>query len=255
MIGNIRLLETAVKHFRFDDEVITDLIRGKYQNSEIMLLAYVKRHLLNSDQIDELLQKEESFPLCEVLRRNVLSKSQQLLLVEKCNVMLLEAYFLPQGYFDCSRRLSDVAEYRLIAGFIKSKNETNVATEVLKAYVDNTSADLLTDEILKLIVANDDIWASRYILHKCRLKHDQEEFFVAHAPEDMIKGYISDKKLWSESAQIYLLEHNFPLAEYHYHLYGLRCNAQTIYHATRRKAYDERCAKKNEEVSPPDEDS
>lgn len=247
-IGSVWLFEITIKHFRFDEEVITDLIRGKYKNKEMLLLPYVKRHMLNPGQIKELLLKEESFAMLEALRNNNLDEEGERLLGEKCNALLLEAYLLPKGYFEPSRRFKALNEYLLIESFIKSKNETYVAAEVFKAYVDNTSSDLLTNDVLELIVKND-VWASRYILCKCRLKKEQEDFFVANAPQSMAEEYISCQKLWCESAQLYLLEHNFSLAELHYNKYGLRFNAQTIYHAMRRKASAEREAKRKKEAT------
>lgn len=233
-IGNMWLFSHYVKKHRLNVDLVNNLIRGQYKKSESLLIEYLKNYFLEPGQITEMLYQKESEALVMALRQNILSREQQEILAKKKSAALLEAYFCPKGYFENYRRFNKLAEYFLMESFVKSSELERVGAEIAKIYIDNAAKDLLTDDILQLIIQNDG-WAARYILEKCRLGHEQEDEFVENAPQAMLENYLKVWPLWSESAQLKLIEKDFVLAERHFQDHGLRCEAEILFHARRKE--------------------
>lgn len=245
-IGNVCLFSHYVKKHRLDAAFVNALIRGEYNKSEEFLLVYLKNCILEDSQLTEILYQKESEALVMALRQKILNHEQQKILAEKKSAILLEAYLCPKGYFDESRRFDRLAEYILIESFVKSSELERVGAEIAKIYIDNTAKDLLTDDILQLIIKNDG-WATRHILARCRLGHEQEEAFVEKAPQAMLEYYLKIWPLWSESAQLKLIEKDFVLAERHFQNHGLRCEAEILFHARRKERAKQQAQNKADE--------
>lgn len=249
-LGNMWFFSRYVKKYRLEENLVDGLIRGEYEKSEVLLQEYLKNNLLEYEQLTEMLYQKESDALVAALRQSRLKPEQQIVLAEKKSSLLLEAYFCPKGYFDEDRRFDKTAEYYLIESFVKSSELERIGAEIAKIYIDNAAKDLLTDDILHLIIKNDG-WAARYILQKCRLGHEQEDEFVETAPRAMLENYLKTWPLWSESAQLKLIEKDFILAEKHFQDHGLRCEAEIRFHARRKERAKEQAEKKASEEGAP----
>ena len=215
------------------------LIREKFN----LLEKYARRHQLSSYQITDILsdladvddEYTQAF-IRELLKNNTLNREQEQLLVSKNDVLFLESYLTPNGYFDASRRFHEVAEHNYILGMAEAKNMTGI--EVFKAYVDNTCRDMMTDELLAELILLPESFAVRYVLQKARLSKEQEDFLVDKAPEKLIKIYIGEKELASDAAQLQLVGKHFELARLYFEKYGLRSKAQQTYHLLRKQALE-----------------
>lgn len=230
------LFKKYVYKHRLEEVVVRKLVR---QNKEDRLLVYIKRHALSSDIITEILSGEDGKLMQEVLKRYSLDETQQEILVEKNNALLLENYLCPDGYFNISRRFKKTVERQFILSIVMA--EKMVGLEVFKTYVDNTARDLLEDVLFEALAAKD-TFVSRYVLMKCRLTKEQEEYLVANAPQGLLEEYFNEKQLASDVAQLKLVERDFELAKSYFNRYGLRSKAQQTFHELRKKM----CVKENE---------
>ena len=87
-----------VKKHRFDDAIVNKLIKSKKKRK--LLKVYVKNHPLNDDQISQILQMKGEISLKQhVLRMNILKEDEQEVLVSNNNVLLLDTYLCPDGYY------------------------------------------------------------------------------------------------------------------------------------------------------------
>lgn len=239
IFGNTWLFAWWIKKHRLDDRIVDLLIREKFN----LLEKYARRHQLSSYQITDILsdladvddEYTQAF-IRELLKNNTLNREQEQLLVSKNDVLFLESYLTPNGYFDASRRFHEVAEHNYILGMAEAKNMTGI--EVFKAYVDNTFRDMMTDELLAELILLPESFAVRYVLQKARLSKEQEDFLVDKAPEKLIKIYIGEKELASDAAQLQLVEKHFELARLYFEKYGLRSKAQQTYHLLRKQALE-----------------
>ena len=153
VFGNTWLFAWWIKKHRLDDHIVDFLIREKFN----LLEKYARRHQLSSYQITDILsdladvddEYTQAF-IRELLKNNTLNREQEQLLVSKNDVLFLESYLTPNGYFDASRRFHEVAEHNYILGMAEAKNMTGI--EVFKAYVDNTCRDMMTDELLAELI-------------------------------------------------------------------------------------------------------
>ncbi|MBO5038529.1 MAG: hypothetical protein J6C85_03625 [Alphaproteobacteria bacterium] len=248
-IGNVWLFSHYVKKHRLDATLVNALIRREYPKSEELLIVYLKNCILEDYQMTEMLFQQESEALVIALRQKILNHEQQEILVNKKSAILLEAYLCPKSYFDASRRFGKLAEYLLIDSFVKSSDLERIGAEIAKIYIDNAAKDLLTDDILQLIMKNDG-WAARYILEKCRLGHEQEDEFIEKAPQAMLENYLKIWPLWSESAQLKLIKKDFVLAERHFQDHGLRCEAEILFHARRKERAKQQAENQTDENNP-----
>ena len=203
------------------------------RDTESILLEYIKIHKLKSYQVTNILKGEyESNLVQEILRTYELNEEQEEILAAKNNILLLENYLSPKGYLDPEKRLSPKAEKIYIINMLKRQN--NIGLELFKTYVDNNKKTILTDEILKEALERDCI-ASRYLLLKSYLTEVQEEYLLLNASEERIEDYIAKKQLYSEKAQMLLVEKYFSLAKLHQEDHGLRPKAQQLYRSKKRE--------------------
>lgn len=228
--GGIWLFKKYVSRHHLKDDIVSWLIRN---NKEAYLLIYMAIHLLSSQHITSILEAPVvNAVMLLAVRKHRLSAEQQALLVQKNNVLLLEAYLCPNGIFDENRRFSTLPEFLFVQSIVKSEKLTGV--EIFKTYVDNNYRDLLTADLIRLLVNNEHAFATMYILQKARLRKEQEEQFLNTASDNLIRYYISEHEITSDQAQILLVEQHFELAQLHFNKYKLRVKAQQLYHERRR---------------------
>ncbi|MCM1324273.1 MAG: hypothetical protein NC218_08930 [Acetobacter sp.] len=234
--GGSRLFEKYVKNNRLEDEVVNQLIQDK--NDEYMLF-YIKNHTLSTSQITEILYRDKVDELMlAVVKSTVLNRKQQEILVEKNNALLIEAYLCPKGFFDPDRRFCYIAEYKFIYGIVKSTKLTGV--EIFKTYVDHFYRTLLTEDIVQLLIANENSFATKYIFLKAKLRKEWEELFVKNASSELLKSYIAEHEFGMDAAQILLIEKDFTLAQVYYDKYKFRIKPQQLYHEKRQKEIERR---------------
>jgi hypothetical protein len=203
------------------------------RDTESILLEYIKIHKLKPYQVTNILKGEyESNLVQEILRTYELNEEQEEILAAKNNILLLENYLSPKGYLDPEKRLSPKVEKIYIINMLKRQN--NIGLELFKTYVDNNKKTILTDEILKEALERDCI-ASRYLLLKSYLTEEQEEYLLLNASQERIEDYIAKKQLYSEKAQILLVEKYFSLAKLHHEDHGLRPKVQQLYRSKKRE--------------------
>ncbi len=220
-----------VEKNRLEDNIVNSLIR---EHRDEYLLFYMKQHSLSTSQISEILMRDKvDEVMLAAVRAYTLTNRQQETLVEKNNALLLEAYLSPKGFFETSRRFSTLAEYKFIYGMVKSQKLTGA--EIFKTYVDNFYRTLLTDDLVKLLIENENTYPAKYILHRAKLKREWEEMFVNTASEDMIKDYINDHDFGLDASQMALIEKHFPLARIYYDKYKFRPVPQQLYHERRQE--------------------
>lgn len=212
------------------DETIDVLIDKKEEN---YLLSYIKVHKLSSKHITKILQSERESDLIQaILRIYVLDETQQQILAEKNNVILMETYLSPQGFWEPQRALSPKAEFTYLSMMIKSRSMMGI--ELFKIYVDNQRKTIMTDDILTLCLQND-CFASRYLLKRAYLSDTQEEYLINNASFELLSEYVENKQFYQEQAQILLVEKYYSLAKIHQEEYGLRPKAQVQYQQKRRE--------------------
>lgn len=220
-----------VKNHRLEDEVVNFLIS---EERDDILQHYVKYHTLSTDQITEVLFRETVGDLMlEVVRINILTPKQQELIIEKKNVLLLEAYLSPKGFFDCSRRFNTLPEYLFIYNMIKSDKLTGV--ELFKTYVDNCYRTLLTEDLIDLLIQNETAFATKYIFRRAKLRREWEADFVKRASETMLKIYIEEHEFGSDAGQLELIQKSDELAKIYYEKHKFRPAAQSVYFNTRQQ--------------------
>lgn len=230
-----------VEKHRLNDDVVYSLIR---ENADDLLLHYIKFYTLSTDQITEILLRDNVGELMlSVARRNLLTPKQQEIIVAKNNVLLFEAYLSPGGFFDVRRRFNTLPEYQFIYNIIKS--EKLIGVEVFKTYVDNCYRTILSEDIVNLLIENENTFATQYIFHRARLKKEWEEDFIAKASPELLKRYIDEHEFGSDAAQLALVQQNYPLAQVYYDKYRLRAKAQQLYHEIRQKEIERKKADKN----------
>ncbi len=234
--GGTWLFKKYVTRHRLEDDVVSWLIAN---NKEAYLLFYMAIHLLAPHHITTILRQDVvNAVMLFAVRKNSLSAEQEAMLVQRNNVLLLEAYLCPNGFFDTNRRFATLPEYLFIHSMVKSEKLTGV--EIFKTYIDNSYRTLLTDDLIKLLAENENSFATKYILKKSRLRKEQEELFLNCASEDLIRYYINEHEIGSDQAQIVLVEEHFELAQLHFNKYKLRQKAQQLYHEIRRKEVEKR---------------
>ncbi len=223
-----------VEKNRLEDNIVNLLIR---EHRDSYLLFYMKQHSLSTNQISEILMREKvGEVMLAAVRAYTLTNRQQETLVEKNNALLLEAYLSPQGFFEPNRRFSTLAEYKFIYGIVKSEKLTGA--EIFKTYVDNFYRTLLTEDLVKFLIENENTYPTKYILHKAKLKREWEEMFINTASEDMVRDYIYDHELGMDASQIALIKKYFSLARIYYDKYKFRPAPQQLYHERRQEEAD-----------------
>lgn len=228
---------------RLEDDVVNRLIR---EPRDEYLLFYMKHHSLSTNQISEILMREKvDEVMLATVRAYNLTIRQQETLVEKNNALLLEAYLSPKGFFEPSRRFQALTEYKFIYGMIKSKKLTGA--EIFKTYVDNFYRTLLTEDMVKLLIENENTYPTKYILHKAKLKREWEEMFINTASESQIRDYIYDHELGMDASQIALINKYFSLARIYYDNYKFRPTPQQLFHERRQQEIERK--KAEEELS------
>lgn len=223
-----------VKKHRLEDDVVNSLIREK---KDEFLLHYVQIHSLSTDQITEILQRDEVDELMlAVVRLYVLTSQQQEILIKKNNALLWEAYLCPKGFFVGNRRFATLPEYLFIYKVVKSEKPTGV--ELFKIYVDNTYKTLLTEDVVNLLIENENTWACKYIFHRARLRKEWEKDFILKVSDNMLKSYMNEHEFYSDDAQLTLVQQKFALAQSYYQNYGFRSKARQLYHDIRQQEID-----------------
>lgn len=210
------------------DDVVTDLIKGQRED---LLCSYIEYQQLSESQISQILSAPAGLLLMAVLKRYHLSSEQQQQLIKLNNVLLLEAYLMPEDVFDISRRFDRQAERLYINSMIK--NEKLVGVELFKSYVHNTFRDIVTYEVLDDLLAHD-TWITRYLLKRGFMDREMEEYMVEHAPLNLLEMIVRERSLRFDTAQILLTDRNFDLAKEHFMLHHLRAKALDYYHRVRR---------------------
>ena len=215
-----------LKKNRFNDAIVNRLIKSKRKRK--LLKVYVKNHPLNDEQISQILKIKGEISLKQdVLRKNVLKEREQELLVSNNNVLLLDTYLCPDGYYLKERALSLKAEFLFLSSLIEKDNL--MGFEIFKTYIANNIERVLTMELLRIVIDNDN-QLSRHILLKARLNRDHEEYLVSKASNEMLEFYVRNCRLGSETAQHMLVDKNFELASIHFQRYGLCCKARALYY-------------------------
>ncbi len=234
--GGNWLFKKYVLHHRLDDNVVSWLIAN---HKEAYLLFYMTLHLLSTQHITGILQSDVvNAVMLAAVKKQKLNVDQEVMLVQKNNVLLLEAYLCPNGFFDTERRFNPLPEYLFIYSMVKSEKLTGV--EIFKTYVDNNYRSLLTDDLILLLVENEKSFATSYILQKTRLRKEQEELFIQKASGTLLRNYINEHEIGSDQAQILLVKNHFELAQLHFNKYKLRQKAQQLYHEMRRMEVEKR---------------
>ncbi len=227
----IKLFRSYVAKRRLEEDVVSRLILNHMYEHLIIYMSY---HLLSSRHIQSILMDASvNEAMLTAVRKYTLAEKQQLTLVQKNNVLLLEAYLCPNGIFDAERRFQTQPEYYFIYGMVKS--EKLIGTEIFKTYVDNCFRTLLTENLLRLLVQNENAFATRYILQKVRIKKEMEELFIRLASDELIRYYINEHELGSDQAQLLLVQEHFELAKLHFNKYKLRMKPQQLYHEMRNR--------------------
>lgn len=229
------------KH-RLADEIVDYLIREKKIS---LLMEYTKYNQLSSYQISAILEylgDEKELNTMEfvqrLLRNNVLNEEQQKKMVSKNDVLFLESYLSPNGYYDNTRRFKRVPEYSYIQGMVQSNK--NVGIEMFKAYIDNNARDIMTDDLLDFLVKQStDSFAVRYLIQKVKMSKEQEEKLLETAPEKMVALRIQSNELISDVSQLLLVTKYYDLAEKYFDKYGLRSKAQQEFYARRHVKLEE----------------
>ncbi len=230
-----------VKTHRLDDDIINSLIRENTDDSDEFLLHYVQYHTLSTDQITEILQRDKVGELMlSVARKYILTPKQQEILIEKNNVLLWEAYLCPKGFFDSNRRFKTLPEYMFIYNMVKS--EKLIGAEIFKTYVDNTYKTLLTEDVVKLLIENENTWACKYIFHRAKLKREWEENFIFTASDEMLRSYFNEHEFGSDAGQLALVQQKFALAQAYSRKYKFRPKAQQIYYEIRQREIERKKA-------------
>lgn len=231
-----------VRKHRLSDEIVDYLIREK---KIPLLMEYTKYNQLSSYQITSILeyfgdeQELNTMKLVQsILRNNILNEEQQNLMVSKNDVLFLESYLSPNGYYDNTRRFKRVPEYNYIQGMVQSNK--NVGIEMFKAYIDNNARDIMTDDLLNfLLEQSTDSFAVRYLIQKVKLSKEQEEKLLETAPEKMVALRIQSNELISDVSQLLLVTKYYDLAEKYFDKYGLRSKAQQEFYARRHVKLEE----------------
>lgn len=231
-----------VRKHRLSDEIVDYLIREK---KIPLLMEYTKYNQLSSYQITNILeyfgdeQELNTMKLVQsILRNNILNEEQQNLMVSKNDVLFLESYLSPNGYYDNARRFKRIPEYGYIQGMAKS-NKT-VGIELFKAYIDNNARDIVTDDLLNfLLEQSTDSFAVRYLIQKVKMSKEQEEKLLETAPEKMVALRIQSNELISDVSQLLLVTKYYDLAEKYFDKYGLRSKAQQEFYARRHVKLEE----------------
>lgn len=231
-----------VRKHRLADEIVDYLIREKKIQ---LLMEYTKYNQLSSYQITNILEDygdEEDMKTIKfvqsILRNNILNEEQQNLMVSKNDVLFLESYLSPNGYYDSSRRLKRVPEYGYIQGMVHSKK--TIGIELYKAYIDNNARDIMTDDLLDFLVEQStESIAVRYLVQKAKMSKEQEEKLLDKGSAAMIELRIQSNELISDTSQQLLVNKYFELAEKHFEKYGLRSKAQQEFYARRHAKIEE----------------
>ena len=234
-MGREKRLAYVRKHCLSD--VVVDSLIGN-EKKHYLLKEYVKYNTLKEYQILRIINLKDEISLKqEVLKRNILSDDAQLALVNNNNILLLETYLCPDGYYQPERTLSLIAEYLFLSRLI----EKNILMgfEIFKTYVANNVSKALTKELLQFIIYNGyDNQLSRHILLKSKLSREMEECLVVNATDEQLKFYLENCQIYSESAQLCLVNRSFELAEFHNEEYGLRPKAKNEYYQLKRTEFE-----------------
>ncbi len=231
-----------VRKHRLNDEIVDYLIREK---KIPLLMEYTKYNQLSSYQISAILEyfgDEQELRTMNfvqsILRNNILNEKQQDIMVSKNDVLFLESYLSPNGYFDAGRRFKRIPEYIYIQGMVQSKK--TIGIEVFKAYIDNTARDIMTDDMLNfLITQSTENFAVRYLIQKAKMSKEQEERLLEKGPEKMVELRIQSNELISDISQQHLVNKYFEMAEKYFKQYGLRSKAQQEFYARRHARIEE----------------
>lgn len=238
--GNFHSFKQYITRQRLDDCYVDYMIQ---ENKVEFLTEYIRHHMLSSYQVTNVLHNmadkpdEKTQNLVQQLLRSVrLTAEQEQFIVSKNDVLYLEAYLSPKGYFEPERRFGRIAEYHYIRSMIKT--DSKVGLEIFKSYVANCAKDLLTDELLKMLMENPDSQAAIYVLQKARISREQEDYFITHAEKEQIVRLIKARSLFHDSAQLLLIQNHYDLAENYFKQHGLRSQAQQLYHSLRRQEFE-----------------
>ena len=231
-----------VRKHRLADEIVDYLIREKRIQ---LLMEYTKYNQLSSYQITAILDDfgdEEDMNTMKfvqnLLRNNILNEEQQKMMVSKNDVLFLESYLSPNGYYDNTRRLKRVPEYGYIRSMVQSKK--TVGIELYKAYIDNNARDIMTDDLMDFLVEQStESFAVRYLVQKAKMSKEQEEKLMEKGSAALIELRTQTNELISDISQQQLVNKYFELAEKHFEKYGLRSKAQQEFYARRHAKLEE----------------
>ena len=225
-----------VRNHCLSDSFVDELIED--EKKRYLLKEYVKYHTLKEYQILRIIKLNDEISLKqEVLKKNVLSDDAQVALVNNNNVLLLETYLCPDGYYQPERTFSLNAEYLFLSGLIE-KNAL-MGFEVFKTYVANNTHKALTKELLMFIIYRGyDNELSRHILLKSKLSREMEDCLVNEASDEQLKFYLENRQIYSDSAQMCLINRSFELATLHNSEYGLRPKAKTEYYRLKKQEFE-----------------
>ncbi len=238
------LFERYISKYRLEDVIVDTLIR---EYNVKILRKYIKKHSLSSYQITDIMElwkdkeaEELQLFIAEVLKINFLDEKQQHILVSINDTGFFESYLSPNGIFDVSRRFRPLVEAVYIVKTVQSVQSGKLTgIENFKAYVDNNAGDLMTDDLLAVLLKYPNNLAVKYILQKVHLTKEQEETIINTAPEELVEYFITVRELTSDQAQLTLVKKYYQLSQFYQELYkGLRSQAQQLYHQIRRQSLE-----------------
>ncbi len=245
-IMSFKMYLLYINKHQLEAKVIDSLI----DNPDLRYLKeYVEKYPLEAPQISRILREYSNIMIMDklkivqtVLRKNKLDEEQEMLLIEQNDVLFFENYLSPNGYFDVSRRFGHKGEVSYILKMAKSNQ--SVGIELFKAYVDNTSNDLMSDDLLQEIIKLPVTNQIKYLLQKTRFSKEQEVYLLENGQDEQIEVRIETNELQSDAAQLKLVEEHYPLAEMHFEKYKLRSKAQHVYYEKKHEKIEREQAEK-----------
>lgn len=223
---SLKKFSNFVKENTLSDEALNIIV----QNENVdFLREYLKYQELTTSQITKILSQNGVNVIMKELVRLVkkFNERQQLLIVNKRNALLTEAYLFPDGFFDIKRRFYDAVEYRYIE--IMAQTNKLVGLEAFKAYVDNNYGRMIRSDVILLLIKYPDSYATRYILHRGKIRKEFEVLFIENASVDLIKYYLEEKQFSTDKGQLALIQKSMELAQIHQSRYGFYPRVHEIF--------------------------
>lgn len=218
--GSLKKFSNFVMENVLDDEALQIIVK---ENKIDFFREYLKHQELTNEQITKILSQDKVTPIMLWLVRLVkkFNAKQQMLIVKKQNAMLFEAYLYPDGLFDIKRRFYDEVEYHYIENMVKiTETDKYVGWEVFKAYVDNNYGRMIRSDVILLLVKYPNSYATRYILHRGKIRKDFEVLFIENASEDLLDFYLEERQFTTDKGQKALIQKSMKLAQKHLDKYG-----------------------------------